>query len=193
MSYLFEIRGNSVLPDASLLTISPFKDIWARDKSKDKSIALKEFAYIEFMSSMMRSNPFSGYPETSRSDVIKAVLFKDTPKWREDDLIRDGIQFVKRVQYEGSATYSYYMAARASADNMKEFFMNVDLSERNDKNMPVYKPKDITSALIDTEKVIQNLEALQKKVEEEMFNTTRVKSGKTISPFANPESLIRHG
>lgn len=192
MSYLFEIRGNSVVPDAGLLLVEPFSKIWGRDKSKDKGLALKELAYIEFMSSMQKSNPFSGYPEISRSGIIKSSLFGDYPDWAEDDLVRDGIRFVKGVQSDGSPTYSYYIAARHSAENMKEFFMTVDLSERNDKGLPVYKPKEITSALIDTEKVIQNLDALQRKVEEEMYESTRVKSGKSISPFATPDSLKRY-
>lgn len=189
MSYLFQIQGASVIPDAALLIIEPFKTIWERNK--DKAISYKELAYIEFMSSAQRSNPFSGYPENSRSDVIIAALFGEDSKWVPDNLIKEGIKFVKKTQTEASITYSYYMAAKASADNMKEFFSTVDLSERNDKGIPVYKPKDITSALIDTEKVIQNLNALQKKVEEELYENIRAKGNKTVSPFADPNSLKR--
>ena len=31
---IFEISGNVVRPTASILTVSPFKEIWERDKSK---------------------------------------------------------------------------------------------------------------------------------------------------------------
>jgi len=189
MSYLFEINGTAVIPTPSLLLVSPFKEIWERDKNVPKVLALKELAYIEFMSSAQKSNPFSGYPEQNRGEVIRSNLFKDYPEWKPDSYIEEGIRFVKKVQTEGSVTYSYYMAARSSVENMKEFFLTVDLSKTNNSGMPVYKPKDITSALIDTEKVVQNLDALQKRVEEEMFESTRVKSDKTISPFADPSSL----
>lgn len=189
MSYLFEISGNAVIPSPSLLVLEPFKKIWERDKDSNKVLAYKELAYMEFMASSQKSNPFSGYPEINRAEVIKASLFKDFPKWAPDKHIEEGIKFIKKVQTEGSPTYSYYIAARVSAENMKDFFLSVDLSERNDKGMPVYKPKDITSALIDTEKVIQNLDALHKKVEEELYDSIRVKSGKEISPFADPSSL----
>lgn len=188
MSYLFEIRGQSVLPDPSILLVSPFKEIWDRDTSKDKSIALKELAYCEFMASPMRSNPFSGYPEKNRSEVIISSLFKGK-KWKPDATIHQAVDFIREIQSDGSLTYSYYMAARKSAEGMKEFFQNVDLTERNDKGMPVYKPKEITSALIDTSKVLENLDSLQKKVEEDLYDTVKVKSGKTISPFADPSSL----
>lgn len=189
MSYLFEIKGNSVTPSASLLILEPFKTIWGRNK--DKSVSLKELAYCEFMASSQRSNPFAGYPEANRSDIIIQELFGGD--YNPDEVIQEAIEFIKRVQTEGSTTYSYYIAAKASADSMKEFFHTIDLNERNDRNMPIYKPKDITSALIDTEKVIQNLNALQKKVEEELYDTIRTRSDKVVSPFANPSSLKKNG
>lgn len=189
MSYLFQIQGKSVLPDASILVIPVFSKIW--DRHEDKSVGLKELAYCEFMASPHRSNPFSGYPEASRSDIIIDAL--EMGDWKPDEAIHEAIRFIKNVQSDGSMTYSYYLAAKNSAEGMKEFFINVDLSERNDKGMPVYKPKDITSALIDTEKVLQNLDSMQKKVEEECFDIIRTRSGKSISPFADPTSLSRNG
>ena len=41
---------------------------------------------------------------------------------------------------------------------MRGFFDEVDLNEKNLKSgNPLYKPKDITSAIVDTEKVLANL------------------------------------
>lgn len=188
MSYLFQIQGNSVLPDASILILPVFKAIW--DRNKDKAISLKELAYCEFMASPHRSNPFSGYPEHSRSSVIISSLFPEG--WKPDAVIQEAIDFIIETQTEGSVTYSYYMAAKSSADKMKGFFMDVDLYERDDNKKPIYKPKDITSALIDTEKVLQNLDSMQKKVEEECFDSVRTRSGKVVSPFADPKSLKNH-
>ena len=55
--------------------------------------------------------------------------------------------------------------------------------------MPLYKPKDVTTTVNDTEKVLQNLSALQEKVDNELFETTKTKGQKIVSPFANPDSL----
>ena len=55
--------------------------------------------------------------------------------------------------------------------------------------MPVYIPKELTSALVDTEKVLANLKSIESKVEEELFDETRNKANKEISPFADTESL----
>ena len=58
MAYLFQINGRAVFPNAETILISPFKDIWERDLSKNKENAIQEFAYIEFMTSMLKSNPY---------------------------------------------------------------------------------------------------------------------------------------
>jgi len=64
------------------------------------------------------------------------------------------------------------------------------MNERNEKtNTPIYKPKDITSAITDAEKTLTTLNALKSKVDEEVFTTSKVRKDKIISPFANPDSL----
>jgi hypothetical protein len=55
--------------------------------------------------------------------------------------------------------------------------------------MPIYKPKDITSAVADAEKTLGTLSALKSKVEEELYEKSKMRSDKVISPFANPDSL----
>lgn len=189
MAFLFEINEKTVFPNAETLLISPFKEIWERDKTKRKDKALEEFAYIEFMTSMRKSNPYRQYPESRKEKVIieDIITQKD---WEPDELIKEAIKKVIKFQKEASTTYSYYMAAKRAAEKMQDFFNDVDITKVNPKTSnPIYKPRDITSALNDTEKVLTNIKALEKKVEEELFEETRNKSDKEISPFADPESL----
>ncbi len=189
MAQLFDINDKVVFPHAETLMIEPFKEIWERDKSKGKEIALKEFAYIEFISSMRKTNPYKGYSEKEKSSKIIKDLFKDT-KWKPDTLVLQGINKVKEFQMEASVTYSYFLAVKESVEKIKEFLKTVNLAERNFKTgMPVYKPKELTSALVDTEKVLANLKSIESKVEEELFEETRNKANKEISLFADPESL----
>lgn len=51
MSYLFIVENNIAKPNTETLLIEPFKTIWERDKTKDKEQAIKEFTFIELMSS----------------------------------------------------------------------------------------------------------------------------------------------
>lgn len=189
MSMLFIIEGKAVMPNPETLLISPFKEIWERDKSKNKSKAMEEFAYIEFMSSIKKSNPFRQYPQERKHEIIKEAIITQ-PKWKPDKLVKEGIKKIEKFQKEASTTYSYYMAAKRAAEKMQDFFNNVDLTAVNPKTLnPIYKPRDITSALNDTEKVLSNLKALEKRVEEELYEKVRSRSNKEISPFADPNSL----
>lgn len=191
MAYLFEVREKTVFPNAETLMIEPFKTIWNRDKSKDKVDALSHFAYIEFVSSMKKSNPYRQYPESRKAIKIAEDLFGD-PNWKPDVKIRDGIMKMRVFQQEASTTYNYYLSAKIAAEGMQDFFRNADINERHPKSgNPIYKPRDFTSALNDTGKVLANLKDLEKKVEEELYEEVKTRSDKQVSPLADPGSLRR--
>ena len=63
-----------MFPNPETLLITPFKDIWERDKTPSKAIAIQEFAYIEFMTSMLKSNPYREYPEETEGIRILSVM-----------------------------------------------------------------------------------------------------------------------
>ena len=189
MAFLFTVTEKTVFPNNETLLIYPFKDIWERDKTKDKHYAIEEFAYIEFMSSMKKTNPYRQYKkELKETKIIQAVITK--PNWTPDGLIKAGIDKIIEFQREASTTYNYYMAVKRAAEKMQDFFMDVDINERHPKSGNlIYKPKDVTGAMGDTEKVLSNLKSLEKKVEEELYESTKNRSNKEISFFADPESL----
>ena len=91
---------------------------------------------------------------------------------------------------EASVTYNYYMAAKCGAEQMMHFFNTFDISDVNLKTgNPIYKPKDITSALNDTSKVLENLNTMKEKVEQELFESVRNKGDKAVGHFAQLTSL----
>lgn len=187
MAYLFRVENKVVQPTEEALMISPFKDLWKRDLSKGKEIALKEFAFIEFTVSLLASNPYKGYSESIRSEIVIGDLFKD--RWQPDNLVKEGQKKLDRFQTEGSQSYSLYRSSIKAKDTLVEFLENIDLNERNKAGLPVFKPKELTSALLDVDKVTTSLDALKKKVEEELFESTKTKGQKEISIFAKVESL----
>ncbi len=187
MSALFDIENNKVTAKTGTLLIHPFKKIWGRERNKER--VLQEFAYIEFMSSMTKDNPFKNYPEEMKHDVIKKAVIKD-PKWKPDKLVKEGIEVFKRFYKEGSVTYGYYMASKEAIEKMQKFLHEVDLTAIDPKTgKPVYKPKEITSCLLDTERLLSNFEALGEKVNTELYDKTRTMANREISPFAEEKSF----
>lgn len=188
MAHLFYIENRVVKPNTEVLLIEPFKSIWERDKSNNKEQALKEFAYIEFYTSKLKSNPYKGYDESIRKDKIILDIIKD-PKWREDKLIKEAINKVDLLQKEASQMYTLYLDTLKLKEKLQLFMRSVDLNERTKTNTPVYKPKEITSAMLDIDRVATSLSLLEKKVEEELYVAVKNRSNKEISPFAKPESI----
>jgi len=189
MAFLFIVENKVVAPNPETLLIEPFKSIWERDKTPNKVYATEDFAYIEFITSLKKSNPYRQYPENKKHDIlVEEIITRED--WTPDGLVQEAIRKLGTFQKEASTTYNYYMAAKIAAEKMQEFFRDVDINERNEKTMnPIYKPRDVTSALNDTEKVLANLKALEKKVEEEIYETTKNRADKQISPLAHPSSL----
>lgn len=182
MAFLFVVENSVAKPNTEVLLISPFKEIWERDTSEDKYIATKEFTFIEFMSSKKKTNPYAGYDDELRFKVLKEMLFDED--WEIDELVESALIKIKDFQEEASPTYKYYLSASNAAAKMRTFFNTFDINERNERNgNPIYKPSDITRALNDTDKVLQNLNSMKEKVEQELFEQTKTRGNKEINPF----------
>lgn len=182
MAFLFVVENSVAKPNVETLLISPFKEIWERDETPGKGQALKEFTFIEFMSSKKKTNPYAGYDDDTRFERLKELLFDE--EWEIDALIESALIKIKDFQEEASPTYQYYLAASKAAEQMRTFFTTFDINERNERNgNPLYKPSDITRALNDTDKVLQNLNSMKEKVEQELFEQIKTRGNKTINPF----------
>lgn len=188
MSVLFKIEGTLVIPHPETLLIPPFKEIWDRDKNKDKWIALRELSYVEFMTSQLKSNPYKGYEESVRDIKIKEDIVKDK-KWKPDKLVIEAMKKIEEFQTKGSASYTLLLDALKAKDTLQEFLRNLDLSQTNRSGGLILKPKDVTTALLDLDRVVTALSKLQKKVEQDLFEDIKTRGGKVISPFANPNSI----
>lgn len=182
MAFLFTVENSIALPNTETLLISPFKEIWERDKSKDKDRAIKEFTFIELMSSKKKTNPYAGYSDEIRFEKLKQLLFDEN--WIMDFLVEQALIKVTEFQKAASPTYQYYIDSLETAEKTRKFLTTIDLSVKNGRTgNPLYKPRDVTSAIIDAEKVILTLAALKDKVEQELFESTKTKNNKQINPF----------
>lgn len=189
MSYLFKVENRVAKPNVETLLMSPFKEIWERDISEDKTRALTELTYIEFIVSVKQSNPYHGYTKDERERRIKKDIMLNE-EYVPDELVLKAMRWLEDYQYDCSPTLRYYNSALRAADKLRHFFDDFNMTSLNPKTgNPMYKPKEITSALIDTEVAMQKLSAMKSKVQDEIFETVKNKGQKIVSTFANPETL----
>ena len=183
MAYLFVVDNSVARPNTETLLIEPFKSIWDRDTSKDKSRAIKEFTYIEFMVSKKKTNPYAGYDSVSRKKELKKLL-DFSEDWGEDIHIVDALRKLEELQTEASPSYTFLVAAETAASKLKDFFLNFDMNERNPRTgAPIFPPKAISSSINDAEQNIRTLHNIREKVEQELFEATKTRSNRDINPF----------
>lgn len=188
MSYLFDIEGNHVIPHKETLLISPFKEIWERDKKKDKSVAIMELSYCEFMASNHKTNPFREYGSNKSSSILNSI--KLSKKWEADFLVLKGIEAIKDFEREGSLNYRLYASAHKTLTRLIDDLGLLDIKAKNEKTGSLlYKPKDILSALNEATDVLKSFNEIKKKVDEDFYDIERFQANKRISLLADPDSL----
>lgn len=181
MAFLFIVENSIAKPNTETLLITPFKEIWERDSSVDKERAMKEFTFMELMTSKKKTNPYAGYADEVRFNKLREVLF--TIEWEPDTLVEQGLIKISEFQKESSPTYSYYLSVLEATEKMKTFFTSFDINEVNDKGARVFKPNEIVMAIANTDKLLQNLHSMKDKVEQELFEQTKTRGMKQINPF----------
>lgn len=186
---IFFVEGKLVAPTAQILLISPFKEIWERDATPEKKVGYAEFAYIEFMTSIKKNNPYRGYHGKVKSTKIRSQVVQ-LEDWEPDVLVQEAIEVIKEFLTEGSEYYRFYISAKLSLQKMEDFFNTFDMTQVNERTgNPIYKPKDITGALKDTLGAMQTLSAVKKHVDEDSYESVKKKAGKKISVFADTDSI----
>lgn len=184
MAYLFILENNIAKPNPETLLISPFRDIWERDNSPDKSQAIKEFSFIELMSSKRKTNPYAQYSDEQRFYKLKEIL-KFPNDWKPDALIEQCLAKIEEFQTEGSFNYMMYKQSMDTLIKTREFLLNIDLDERTKSGMPVYKPSEVYASLEKVEKLMISMNGLREKVDQDFFDTTRTRGNKSINPLEN--------
>ena len=189
MINLFNIEEYKVIPNKEALMIFPYSSIW---NDNTKEMALLKFAYIEFMSSYKKSNPFIGYPEKDRGDkILDKILTNsiDPASIKDDVLVQQGIEVYKQFQEESVPTIRLYNSSLIAADKLQDFFLTFDFTKISPKTgLPLYKPADITRALKDVNEIIKTLNSIKKQVYQELDETAKGKAGRDINYFEIPKN-----
>lgn len=183
---LFQIENGMVKPTTEVLLTNPYKQVWDRDMSVGKEQAMKEFAYIEFMSSPKKTNPFWGYDTNKREAKVIENVFKGQP-YHADDLVRQCLNQYIEFFNNASPHLSYLVSNRMVMEKVKQFYRDVNLNARNSRDMPLYKPAEITKAAADTFSVIKTLNSIQQIVDQEVYETVKTKGNKETNIFETGE------
>lgn len=178
----FRIEDNKLVVEPEVLTVSIFKKIWNRDRSKYKENALMDFTYIFYMGSF--DSPIFFLPEDKRRDEILKYYIKDD-EYKADKLVIEGIDILKSVNTTPAMLLlqdSYILV-----DKLRGYFTSVDFKELDDNGKPIYSAKDAMASLANVGKVLESLNKLKETIHKEISEASRTKGGGTTGDFEDPD------
>jgi hypothetical protein len=177
---LFELTSEyKVQINPAAYTLSHFKKIWDRDKSKTKDIAQAELAFVYFTCDY--KSDFYNIPDIETREIeVTKHCFKDK-KWTPDKVVRDAQEFYRERQKTFSLTL--LENAMIGLNRLSEYLRDINFEENevNERTGEV-KPKHDTKKYADTIKTIPEqvkaLEALEETIKKEQAQNKSLRGGR---------------
>ena len=174
MNTLFEIDNEgrlSISPEAFL--IKPFKKIWNRDRSKNKTQALKELAFVFFYCDV--KSIYMITPIEDRAEEIKRDIELDE-KWKVDNTIEEAIEFYNSRK---SIVIKLYEASLKAANDMAKYLENTEelLKERDLNGKVVTDIAKISGSLKAVPIIMRDLKNAHKEVIKESHESEGKQKG----------------
>lgn len=167
---LFKFEGYNLTISEEAFMLKPFKELWRRDKSKNKEKALQELAYIYFMEDS-RSDYQVYIDKEERSAQVK--LGEGMPEsWKPDKAVLDAMQFYSSFKSESALLLE---DIRVAITKLREFIKTIDLSATDDKGKPIYTLNTYTATIKQIPDLITSLDEAERTIAKENIQSDKVR------------------
>ncbi len=181
---LFDIENDRLVLNPTNLYIPPFKKIWDRDKSKGKSKAYNEIAYVTFLCNMSRKNPYNAYSDFDKDKKIREDLF-GSPDWEPNNLVQEAIE--KYNEMQKTTNSRLLQSAKNGAQKLANYFDRVDFEAIDNYGKPKYSARDYAFNLKEVGNIVKSLTQLEKQVEKEQMELSEARGGSEIGIYEIPD------
>lgn len=175
---LFKYEGYKLHISEEAFVLKPFKELWNRDKSKNKDKALQELGYIYFM-----SDPRSDYQyivdEDDRAKAIKEGEGIDS-KWKPDNKVIMAMEFYKQFKPVSALLLE---DTRVAVDKLRQLLRNIDLTEVDDKGKPIYTLNTVTATIKQIPSLVKDLDEAEKAIAKEIMESDKVRGAQEKSMY----------
>lgn len=175
---LFKYEGYKLHISEEAFILKPFKEIWNRDKTKNKDKALQELAYVYFM-----CDPRSDYQyivdEEDRAKAIKEGEGIDS-KWKPDNKVIEAMKFYKTFKPVSALLLE---DTRIAVDKLRQLLRNIDLTEVDDKGKPIYTLNTITATIKQIPSLVKDLDEAEKAIAKEIMESDKVRGAQEKSMY----------
>ena len=170
-SYQLKVADEAML-------IRPIRKLFNQDRSALKEQFYKQMSYLYFM-----IDPRSTYSyilnEKERAEAI--IQQEGLPEdFTPSPLLKEAMEVYKK--HTVTPSQELLKAALKAAHTVSEFLMRDDiLDQEDDKGKPKYQISSITSALKNVEGIVQSLQNLQKKTEDELTEQSKARGSQELT------------
>jgi hypothetical protein len=175
MRNLFDLNSEmnlTISPEAYSLV--PFKKIWDRDKSKNKDKALKDLAYIFWMSDFRSYVADITDHDDKHAEVVSIIT--DDGKYNPDELVNEAIEFYKK---DIPISLGFLTDVKTAINELRRYFRELKLDDVDDKGKPIHNANQVMNSIKSTGDLLENLEKLEIKVKKDLDMNNSVRGDKT--------------
>ena len=187
---VFDIVSGEIIIDPSRLIIPEFNKLWTRDKTKSKSTALKEISYITFLYDLSADNPYRGYTEYERKDILKKDLFGRT-SWKPDPAVQKAKDKFRDLME--TTNTRVLLGAKKAAEELAKWFEQIDFSLVDAYGKPVFSARELSSNLKEVGNIVKSLAQLEQMVRQEQLDKTTTRGGTDIGMYEIPRNNTDYG
>lgn len=179
---LFELTEDyKVKLSEEAFTLIPFKKIIDKDKTKNKSKAIKELSYVYFFTDY-RSIFANEVDEKKRTEEIRKHV--GLPEdWVPDETVKEAIQFYRERQE--SISLKLLRHAYKAVEKISQYFDSVDLTEHDKSGKPKYNAKQLAETIEKVGPIYEALKKVQLQVEKDQQEAAQLRGGREKGMYAD--------
>lgn len=174
MIRLFHNEGYQVEVEPEALLLAPFKVIYSRDKSKGKSLAMQELAYIYYMGDPRSDYQYIIDEEVRSKEIIKGLGMPD--KWKPDVKVKHALEFYRSFKPVSAGLLE---DTRVAINKLREMLRSIDLNERDDKNKPVHTLSSITQTIKQIPALVKDLDEAERTLSKDIMQEAKARGSQS--------------
>jgi hypothetical protein len=179
MRHLFDLDAESkVVINPDIYSIPVFKQIWDRDKSKDKTKANMDLSYIFWMTDFRSYIADITDQKEKHNEVVS--LISENNNYKADELVQKAIEFYKK---DLPISLGLLEDVKTAVNELRRYFRDLNLQDVDDKGKPIHNANQVMNSIKSTGDLLDNLEKLEIKVKKDMDMNNSVRGSRTKSMY----------
>lgn len=172
MIKIIDLIDSKIIVAPECLVIEPFKSIWEKDKSKDKTQAFNMIKYTWYYASF--KSPFFQHSNADRSKLILSHIIKDD-KFKLTKELEECIKVYETIHT--TPAMRLFKAVQESINKMEKFFEDAEYNEDS-----ITK---IQKAIIDMPKMQEAVQSALNNCQKEQASGDTVRGAASLGIFEN--------